>query len=120
MATESVDDDKRELDIFEEYSHYFCEFTPERDNEQRCRWCGELEDEGRHTMKKAIETYYTRECARKVLEGRIDEIRYLAHYSQPRKGDPLQIEGIERDPEYVAGRLAELRAAIEEVGGGDD
>ena len=57
--------------------------------------------------KAALEAYYTRECARKVLEAREDELKTILSEYQHR--------GIASD--YFDNRSAELRAAIEEVGG---
>ena len=64
--------------------------------------------------------YYTRECARKVLEAKIEGMQELA--TELKRYD-WQLEDSINSNDVVCGQIdfsvAELRAAIKEVGGGE-
>ena len=73
--------------------------------------------------KAALQAYITRECARKVLEGQIKELEQLplARLDEPdaHKSKKYRDAGKFITVVYAPKRLAELRAALKEVGGGE-
>lgn len=119
MATESVDNRIAELLGLDHYSERFPEGAPAAKS-----WYlrvplydNDFEDVVGYQYQNmdkevaALQAYYTRECARKVLEGQLAEAESLARIYDGEVKASVMLD--------LKNRIAELRAAIEEVGDGE-
>ena len=114
MATESVDD----LENLIGKSLGWVKYDKPEDYEMSPFGGMWVESDGKSAhdisgLVVALHAYYTRECARKVLEGRIGELEQWNAYGHPNfhQSDDLM--------QRIDALKAQLRAAIKEVGGGD-